>query len=55
MGSYIKSLGALNDLGLGFRIYLLGGAWVVISRHISPVIWVATIVTLIITSTYNFP
>ena len=36
--------------GLGSRTsFILGGSWVVISRLTSPLIWVITIVTLIIT------
>ena len=37
-------------MGLRLQVYvsLLGGSWVVISRVISPLIWVISIVTLLI-------
>ena len=66
-----RGLGALGRTVRGFRLQsfgvsgvcpscraslgLLGGSWVVISRVLSPLIWVTTIVTLIITPSYNYP
>ena len=45
----------LDQEGVLESCSLLGGSWVVISRAISPLIWVISIVTLLITPSYNYP
>ena len=43
------------DLGVNTESHLLGGSGVVISRVISPLIWVISIVTLPYNPTCNYP
>ena len=38
--------------GLGFGATVLGGSWVVITGVISPLMWVVSIVTSLVTSTW---
>ena len=56
VGAGISRVGLLARQSFGPKwMQLLGGSWVVISGFISPPIWVISIVTLLISPTYNYP